>query len=85
MSYFEEPDASQLDEARSKARETKGRLTYDCFLAKTRDGKKVYCAKGYSLAGKRSQDISYIAVLRGYSSSNCKSCPDFDGEPTEII
>ena len=84
--YFKEPHASQLDEAREEARikQPTHRLTYDCFEAKVR-GEKVYCDKGYPLCGKRGETIGLISVLRGYSSGNCKSCPNFNGEPVEVI
>jgi len=82
--FFTEPDASRLDEERHKARETKGRLTYDCFSAKVK-GDRVHCDKGHPLFGKRAVDMSLLSVLRGRTSICCKGCPDFDGEPLEVI
>jgi len=78
--FFEEPHATQLEEARQMAWDKQGKhLPYQCFNAKVKED-RVRCACGRRLSGKKGATAGLISVLRGYSPHICKECPDFDGD-----
>jgi len=81
---FQEPAATELTAKRIQARQ-KRRLTYDCMNAIT-DGFSVVCKEGHEFKkmGLRKKDgVSLLGVIRGWSSSECQNCEDYDGETNE--
>lgn len=81
---FQEPVANELTAKRIQARQ-KRRLTYDCMNAIT-DGVSVVCKKGHEFKkmGLRNKDgMGLLSILKGWSSSECRTCQDCDGETNE--
>lgn len=81
---FQEPTAAELTAKRIQARQ-KRRLTYDCMNAIT-DGVSVVCKKGHkfkSMGMRNKEGMSLLSILRGMSSSECRTCQDCDGETNE--
>ena len=81
---FQEPAAAELTAKRIQARK-KRRLTYDCLKAIT-DGVSVSCKEKHAFKkmGLRNKEgMGLLAVIRGWSSSVCQKCGDYDGETNE--
>ncbi len=84
MNYFNEPDATNLENIRDKVREKKI-LTYDCFEAQyPASGTRVKCAKGHPLSPSGDKCLDIITILTGRRGAYCQSCPDFNTEEGEI-
>lgn len=83
---FQEPGASKLAQMRIQSRSRRHkRITYDCMNAIVQ-GDIVICKKGHvfkRIGGKKAPGLSVLSVLKGISSSVCKSCQDCDEETTE--
>ena len=81
---FKEPVAAELTAKRIQARRNR-RLTYDCMNATT-DGVSVLCKKGHAfkkMGGRVKAGMGLLAILKGWSSSECLKCADYDGETNE--
>ena len=76
---FEEPAATELEQARDKAR-LRRRIPYDCYnaIVDSKDPERVVCKKGYRLGATRTLSLPLVSVLRGRSSVACCSCFDYD-------
>lgn len=76
---FEEPSATELERSRDKAR-LRCRITYDCYTAilDSKNPERVICKKGYRLGATKTRSLNLVSVLRGRSSTICRSCFDYD-------
>lgn len=81
---FQEPNASKLAQMRIQKRRLR-RITYDCMNSSIH-GDIVICKEGHvfkRIGLKKAPGLSVLSVLKGISSSVCKSCQDYDEETTE--
>ena len=69
MNLFDKQE-QQRDELRGNPGH-KGRLTFDCFLTREREG-KVICSIGHPLS------MALASVLRSRTAKICKTCKDFE-------
>lgn len=68
----------KCDLERKAHRLTHDHLTYDCQNARVR-GERVYCSAGHRLVASSLDGSMYLlAVLRGRTSTVCRTCRDFD-------
>ncbi len=68
-----------FEKERDKHREDIGRLTFDCFHAKF-IGDRVKCDQGFALSRAMDGSLHLLSVLKGRTSTQCKSCSKFDGD-----
>lgn len=66
------------EELRDSRRKRYGRIAFDCFNLKERDG-RAFCIKGHYLGWSEDGTIDLKLILKGITPSACKSCLDFDG------
>ena len=76
---FRSPQAERFDMDRAEARESKGRLTYDCFCATT-DGERVACSEGHLMGLGITGTVRLAQVLRGTKIGACQKCPEYNGD-----
>ena len=67
-----------LEDQRNLRRLHQGRISFDCFNLKAREG-RAYCAKGHLLGRAKDGTLDLTTVLRGVLSGACRNCKDFDG------
>jgi len=68
------------DERRRKARDTKGRLVFDCYNAKVFVG-RIHCKHAIFKAGGKSGTLLERSVLQGLKPKECQECVYYnDGE-----
>lgn len=83
--YFTEPQASELESMREKAREAKaatqkGRITFDCYNAiYPSEGNRVKCKLGYKMSNTREGTMELASVLAGRTGFFCRRCSHFEG------
>lgn len=59
-----------------------GRLTFDCRRnSLCQDGDRVMCRAGHTLQERQGQGtMSFLAVMRGWTPTVCRTCLDYDDE-----
>ena len=64
---------------RENKRKYYGRLAFDCYRCKAK-GDKAVCEAGHPIGTAKDGSSPLVSVLMGWTSSDCKVCPDYNGE-----